>query len=114
RVDTIVDAALQLTEFSYDGRDDLLSVVDPRAFTTSYVYNGFSEQISQSSPDTGASSSPRTAAGNLDALTDARNKTADYTHDALNRVSTIVYADQTIALTYDQGTNGKGRPTSMT
>jgi RHS repeat-associated protein len=114
RLDTIVDPALQLTDFSYDAQDNLLSVLDPRALTTSYAYNGFGEQSSQVSPDTGTSSSPRDAAGNIDAATDARNKTADYAYDALNRVTAIAHADETVIMGYDAGANGRGRLTSMT
>jgi RHS repeat-associated protein len=113
RLATLVDAALQETQFSYDGQDNLLSVLDPKGLSTSYTYSGFGEAVGLVSPDTGTSSSPRDAAGNVDLTTDARNKTGNLSHDALNRLTQIVYADQTVALTYDQGTNGRGRLSSV-
>ena len=45
--------------------------------------------------------------------TDARNKTGDYTYDALNRVTEIEYGDDTVTFGYDAGTNGNGRLTSV-
>jgi RHS repeat-associated protein len=113
RLANLTDAELKSTQFSYDGADNLLSVLDPRSLLTSYVYNGFGETVALTSPDTGASSSPRDAAGNLDLATDARNKTGNLSHDALNRVTSVVYPDETLAFTYDQG-NGKGQLTAMT
>ena len=46
--------------------------------------------------------------------TDARNATGTYGYDAAGRVTSIVYPDQTIAFTYDQGTNGAGHLTRLT
>jgi RHS repeat-associated protein len=113
RLAAIVDPALQFTEFGYDGQDNLLSVTDPRSLETGYVYNGFGDQISQTSPDTGVSSSPVDAAGNVDTTTDARNETAEFTYDELNRVTDIEYGDETVVLAYDIGTSGRGHLTSV-
>lgn len=52
-------------------------------------------------------------AGNLDTSTDARGADAEYTYDALGRVTAIEYSDQTIQFTYDTGTNGRGRRVAM-
>jgi RHS repeat-associated protein len=114
RLSTVVDPALESIAFGYDGQDNLLSVTDPRALLTSYAYNGFGENIAQTSPDTGTSTSPVDAAGNVDTATDARSKTGDFTYDALNRVTEIEYADETVALAYDNATNGKGQLGSIT
>lgn len=46
--------------------------------------------------------------------TDARNLTATYSYDALNRVTSVSYPDQTISYTYDTGSNQNGRLTQMT
>jgi RHS repeat-associated protein len=49
--------------------------------------------------------------GNLKTATDARSAVATYAYDAMNRVTQVAYADQTINFTYDSGTNGVGRLT---
>src|SRR5262249_45356455 len=51
--------------------------------------------------------------GNLKSSTDARNKTAAYTYDALNRVTRLEYPDQTQTFAYDEGANGVGRLTRV-
>jgi len=113
RLKSLTDAASGLTQLGYDGLDHLLSVIDPRSLTTSYGVNAFGDNVSLSSPDTGASASTHDAAGNVDIATDARSETADYAYDALGRVTEIEYGDQTIELNYDQGTNGVGHLTSI-
>ncbi len=92
----------------YDDRDSLISVIDPKGLETGYEYNGFGDLLSVSSPDTGITSNTYDSAGNLATSEDARAVTATYAHDALNRVTSVGYGDQTIAFTYDAGTYGKG------
>jgi RHS repeat-associated protein len=111
RLTQITDPNSGLTKLAYDANDNLTSVVDPRALTTSYTHNGFNDVTKLVSPDTGTSTQTYDSGGNLKTTTDARSAEASYSYDALNRVTQIVYADQTINLTYDAGTNGKGRLT---
>jgi RHS repeat-associated protein len=116
RVSSTTDPGSGLTTFGYDTEDDLTSVVDPRNLTTSYGYDGFGDLVSQASPDTGTTSNTYDSAGNLATSTDARGAIATYGHDALNRVTSIAYSlngttDQTLAFTYDQGTDGIGHLT---
>jgi RHS repeat-associated protein len=114
RLTQITNPANGVIGFSYDANDNLTSVTDPRSLLTSYTNDGFGEMVSRLSPDTGATANTYDAAGNLSTSTDARGAISTYTYDALNRVTAIAYslggtADQTIALTYDSGTNGIGR-----
>jgi RHS repeat-associated protein len=116
RVSSITDPTNGVTAFGYDAQDDLTSVKDPRNLTTSYGYDGFGDLTSQSSPDTGSTTNTYDSAGNLATSTDARGAVATYGYDALNRVTSIAYslngtADQTLAFTYDQGTDGIGHLT---
>src|ERR1700761_903388 len=116
RLKQITDPANGITAFGFDANDNLTSVTDPRSLTTSYVYNGFGDLTSQSSPDTATTSNTYDSAGNLATSTDARGAVSTSTYDALNRVASVAYAqggttDQTIAFTYDAGTNGAGHLT---
>lgn len=116
RVASITDPASGATSFGYDAEDELTSVSDPRGLATSYGYDGFGDLVSQTSPDTGSTNSTYDAAGNLATSTDARGAVATYGYDALNRVISIAYSlkgttDQTLSLTYDQGTDGIGHLT---
>ena len=60
---------------------------------------------------TGTTANTYDSGGNLKTSTDARNATATYSYDALNRVTQIAYGDQTLAYSYDAGTYGVGRLT---
>ena len=52
--------------------------------------------------------------GNLKTRTDARNKVASYSYDALNRISQIAYGDQTVTYGWDACPNGLGRLCGVT
>jgi RHS repeat-associated protein len=116
RLKQITDPANGTTQFGHDAKDNLVSVTDPRSLITSYSYNGFGDLVSQLNPDTGTTINTYDSAGNLATCTDARGAVATYAYDALNRVTSVAYSlagatDQTIAFTYDAGTNGKGHLT---
>lgn len=118
RLKQVTDPGGGVTQFGYDAADNLISVTDPKNLLTSYVVNGFGEVTSQSSPDTGTTTSTYDAAGNVATHIDARGAAvslATYTYDALNRATQIAYPDQTITFTYDTPClNGVGRVCSMT
>ncbi|MGH8106306.1 MAG: hypothetical protein ACREO2_08300, partial [Arenimonas sp.] len=44
------------TQFTYDARDNLTKVIDPKNLNTVYTYNGLNDLTNLSSPDTGATS----------------------------------------------------------
>lgn len=116
RLKQITDPGSGNTYLGYDANDNLTSVKDPRVLTTSYTYNGFGDVKTQASPDTGTTTNTYDSGGNLAISTDARSAIATYAYDALNRPTSVAYkigsnTDQTIAFTYDAGTNGKGRLT---
>jgi RHS repeat-associated protein len=104
---------------SYDGQDQVKSVTDPRSLVTGYTTDGIGNTTTQASPDTGTTTQTFNAAGLVATRRDARNVTATYSYDALNRLTRIVYAGTgfsslTDTYVYDQGANGIGRLTSMT
>lgn len=112
RLTQVNDASAGVTGFYYDANGNLASVTDPRNLVTSYVHNGFDELTSLTSPDTGATTHTYDAAGNLQSRTDARGVTATWRYDALGRATSMNAGDQSVALTYDAGTNGVGRLTA--
>jgi RHS repeat-associated protein len=115
------DAKNKPTLFTYNGREDLTQVRDPRQLDTFYPRNGLGDQTGLTSPDTGPAAHTVDAAGNLKTRIDARGVLATYHYDALNRLTLIEYGasgspEQTIVWNYDQTgpafSNGRGRLTS--
>ncbi len=107
------------TKYEYDTQDNLTKVTDPKNLATIYGYNGFNELVTQTSPDTGATSFTYDTVGNMLTKTDSRSVMATYTYDNLNRVTTIVYPAfgsdpaETVTYTHDTCANGKGRLCSL-
>ncbi len=101
---------------AYDLQDQPASVTDPRHLTTNYTIDGLGNTTALTSPDTGASTRTYYDSGLLHTSLDARGRTATYTYDALDRLSTVSYSDggTGIVMGYDVGTYGKGHLTSVT
>ena len=105
---TVGATAGQITT-AYDGQDQAASITDPRNVKTTYTVDGLGNLTSLASPDTGTTNATYDEAGNLKTRTDARGITVTYQYDALNRLSKILYGDQTVTLTWDSCANGVGR-----
>lgn len=101
------------TLYEYNQLDQLTKVTDPEGLATTYTVNGHGETISQASPDTGTTTFAFDAASNLATKLDARGIQATFSYDALNRLTQIVYPDQTVTYTWDSCTNGVGRICSI-
>lgn len=117
RLITSTDAANGLSRYGYDAIDQLVKVTDPNNLITQYQRNGLGNLNVQISPDTGTTINSYDAAGNLKLRADAKGQQANYSYDALNRVTGITYTGlpaQSISYQYDQGTNGIGRLTNIT
>jgi RHS repeat-associated protein len=94
-----------VTGFTYNARDDLTQVSDPRNLATSYTPNGVGNVTAQTSPDTGASQYTYDLNGNVLTKTDARGKLTQYTYDVLDRLTRAHYATGTDSVfEYDGGT----------
>jgi YD repeat-containing protein len=112
-------AARPAVNYTYDGRDHVAAVSDPRALVTTYATTGLGDAVGLVSPDTGATARTHDAAGNLASATDARGKVTSYQYDALNRLRRIDYATGAPSVfEYDGGEGGAanaiGRLTKMT
>ncbi len=88
------------TTMAYDPMGRLAGVTDPDNLSTVYTFNGLSDRVSVDSPDTGASTDTHDAAGNVITHTDAEGLTSTSSYDALNRVTSIQYADSSLDVTY--------------
>jgi RHS repeat-associated protein len=104
-----VNGAASPTLYAYNARDQLTAVTDPKGLSTTYATNGHGELMAQSSPDTGVTGFTYDPASNLKAKLDARGITANYTYDALNRITQIAFPDETVTYTFDSCANGIGR-----
>ncbi|MDM4766845.1 RHS repeat-associated core domain-containing protein [Pelomonas sp. SE-A7] len=76
------NGAVQLT---YDLRDELTQVTDPRSLSTQYQVSAMGGVTQQTSPDTGVTSNTYDVAGNLVTSTDARGFISSFSYDALDR-----------------------------
>jgi len=107
------------TQYTYDARDNLRSVMDPDHLVTNYTYDGLNNLSSLDSPDTGHADYTYDAAGNRKTLKDARLRVTNYSYDSLNRLVGITYPTSSLNVTYayDQtaaGCYNIGRLTSIT
>ena len=91
RMSRLTDPAGSLIQFSYNGREDLTRVTDPRNLATTYTLDGLAQRTQLQSPDTGRTTSTYDAAGNLTSQTDAGNVKTSLVYDTLNRVTQIRY-----------------------
>jgi len=116
RLSETTDAKAGKTTYGYDAANNLTLVKAPNAAQTTYQYDGFGNLLSQVSPDTGTTTFTYDVAGNQTSKTDGKNITVSYQYDALNRLTKIDYPNDNldVTLTYDTGTNGKGRLSQIT
>jgi RHS repeat-associated protein len=112
----ITDPLGKTTATSYNALDKPLTITDPSGNTTTYSYSGFGDNTQIQSPDTGTTAQTYSAGGLVITKTDARGKTATYSYDVLGRITTVAYNDPSsnITQTYDLGTTGVGKLSSVT
>lgn len=110
-----------VTSYTYTAAKKLATVTDAAQNKWSYTYDPMGNQLSQSDPDAGTSTSAYDAAAHLMSVTDARNDQTSCTYDADGR-KTAEYdttggaaessGDELASWAYD--TLAKGEPTSST
>jgi len=96
------------TKYAYDALDHLTQVTDPQGLNTQYQYDGLGNPTQLTSPDTGITHSTYDAAGDRITQSDARNITASYSYDALNRLAGITYPTSSYNVSFSYDTYGTG------
>jgi YD repeat-containing protein len=88
------------TSYTYDAQNNLLSVSQSGAATSSSIprfrqfkYDGLSRLVSATNPETGTITYSYDGNGNVLTSTDARSVTTTYAYDAVNRVTSKTYND---------------------
>jgi YD repeat-containing protein len=104
------------TAYTYDIHGNQTSLTDAEGRTTSFTYDDFGNRLSRTAPDTGTTEYRYDLVGNLIETTDNNGTVTSYTYDVLNRVTEISYpgSGELITYTYDAGSFGIGRPSSVT
>ncbi|PIV26856.1 MAG: hypothetical protein COS37_04250, partial [Anaerolineae bacterium CG03_land_8_20_14_0_80_58_20] len=105
-----------VVSFTYDAFGNLLTATRGGAIMT-LTYDRAGRKLTMSDPDMGNWSYVYDALGNMTRQTDARACATNLAYDALNRPTGKTYSNcpstPSVTYTYDAGTNGKGRRTSM-
>ncbi|MBE9537630.1 MAG: RHS repeat protein, partial [Proteobacteria bacterium] len=99
-----------------DEQGNLVQVTDPKGLVTAYNYDGLNNLVQLTSPDTGITNYTYDQANNRLSQTDANGVSATFSYDALNRVTSTSYPNSNLDIiySYDEGSYGKGRLTSVT
>ena len=89
-----------VTGYQYDVQDHLTRVTDGEGTVTEYEYSDRDLLTREISEVSGISSTTYTASGELDTKTDARGIAETRSYDALDRLTTIDYLDDTLDIAY--------------
>jgi YD repeat-containing protein len=112
---------LNTTQYTYYATDQLATIQDQATNLTQLTYDSLGRKTQQVDPDLGtwsytypASPSTSNPVWLLASQTDAKGQTISYQYEPLDRLSQKSGTNlATVTYTYDTGTNGVGRRTSM-
>jgi RHS repeat-associated protein len=107
---TITDGIGGLIRFSYDNRGNLTTLTDQRNNTMTFAYDELFRLIAQTDPLGRTTNFGYDSEGNVIATVDRLGRSTNITYDALNRRTSVTYADATVTYTYDAA----GRLTKIT
>lgn len=85
--------------YAYDPLGHLVSVTDPSGYTSTYHYDGLSDRIDETTPDTGHVNRAYDLAGNVMNVGDTL-RSVYYSYDALNRIIQAGYVDGSRSVFY--------------
>ena len=99
-----------VTEYTYDNRDNLIALKDAKGQVTTFTYDRNNRLISEKRPLGQQTGYQYNALGQLTQKTDAKNQTSVYSYDNAGRMTQIVQTDaanntRTINFTYDDAGN---------
>ncbi|MFI9487674.1 polymorphic toxin-type HINT domain-containing protein [Promicromonospora sp. NPDC052451] len=102
------------TRYTYTGRDELATVVDPESNRWEYTYDQRGRQVRTVDPDAGVTTSMYDDFGRVVSTTDAENRTLVNVYDGLGRPTELREGSATGTLrsswTYDTVSGAKGHP----
>lgn len=115
RLETINDAIGGITTFGYDDFGRVTSSIAANSTTTELQLNAWGQTLMENSADSGTTILEYDPAGSVSKRTDANGAITNFVYDELNRISLIDYpTEPDTVFVYDEGSNGKGRLTSVT
>jgi YD repeat-containing protein len=95
------------TYYSYDPQNNLIQTTDVLGNITTYTFDSLNRLITMVDPDMGTYHYQYDGVGNQTQQTDNRGKSTTTTYDPLNRVATVSYpTDPNVTYTYDTNTIG--------
>ncbi len=115
RLNQIIDPETGVLDFSYDNFNQITSIKDANGGVTSYDLTAFGDVLGSNNPDTGNTSYAYDQAGYLIKEINANHQQVDFSYDALSRIEYIEFtgSGMFVDFTWDEGTYGKGRITSV-
>lgn len=107
KVEEVINSITHSTHYSYNSLDLLTEIVDSASNSGTMTYDSLGRKTAHNDPDMGTWTYQYDAAGNQTNSTDARNITTTRTYDQLNRLTGVLYPNDTdIGYTYDIGKIG--------
>lgn len=110
RVDAITDGledGAPETRLSYDGADQVKTVLDPKGLSTAYLRNGLGDLLWKRSPDTGDTAFENDANGRPVHEAPADDRHVERNYDVGGRILTATYSDGAVTeFTYDTPASG--------
>src|SRR2546426_881726 len=101
-----IEAGGTSTVFGYDTRGNLLTVTNPRLFTTTYQYDAYSRRTNETTPGGNATRITYDRNGKVATRNDANGNLTTYAYDKLNRVTKATYPGSVVVTTgYDANGN---------
>lgn len=122
KVEEINSGSTYTTNYDYDGNGNLKKISDTLGNIRNFTYDGLNRRLTAQDLHAVGDTTYGTwtynydDAGNLTSVIDPKDQTINYTYDDLNRKATEDYSGQAgieNTYIYDEGTDGKGRLTSV-
>src|SRR3989449_2183037 len=101
-----IEAGDNSTIFGYDTRENLVTVTNPRLFTTTDQYDAYSRRTNETTPGGNVTRITYDRNGNIATRTDANGNLTAYAYDRLNRVTKVTYPGSVVVtLGFDANSN---------